>query len=176
MCTCVYIYTCIIFIDCTCLYVIYYILYLYIIFIPIYTTYTPLCIQFPRLVEHNPMIAAECLALIYNNTTPALTSTSITTITHTTLTTTITGEGPSHDTGSGTGNVNLPSEARIQPYLDVLLTMDMNLQNVEVVNKLITLIEVPLEFVYKYITLCMSECTNIKDKYLQVKCMYEYAY
>ena len=155
---------------------------------PYYTLYlpTPLYTQFPRLVEHNPMIAAECLALIYNTTPPILpttlaptttstntsinTNTHTTTHTHTTLTTnaTDTSASTSHDTG----NVNLPSEARIQPYLNILLSMDMNLQNVEVVNKLITMIEVPLEFVYKYITLCMSECTNIKDKYLQVKTAY----
>ena len=122
------------------------------------------------------MIAAECLALIYN--TPPTPSTPVapaptTTNTHATLATNITdiSEGTEAGTDTGTGNVNSSSETRIQPYLDILLTMDMNLQNVEVVNKLITMIEVPLEFVYKYITLCMSECTNIKDKYLQV-CIY----
>ena len=124
------------------------------------------------------MIAAECLALIYNTPTPPstpvaptpTTPTTTHTNTHATLATNITdiAEGTEAGTDTGTGNVNLPSEARIQPYLDILLSMDMNLQNVEVVNKLITMIEVPLEFVYKYITLCMSECTNIKDKYLQV--------
>jgi hypothetical protein len=83
----------------------------------------------PRLVEHNPLVAHECLLRILST-------------------------APEHDKNE---------------YLSCLVSMDMSLHSMEVVNRLATRREALLhpEYVQLFISSCIASCENMIDRHAQ---------
>lgn len=112
--------------------------------------------RLPSLVEHNPSVAIECLLRLMPLASNANSNKN---------------NSSSSSSGGGQRDDSAPaiSASQISDYFSVLVSMDMSLHSMEVVNRLTTAVQLPPEFIHLYITNCISSCENIKDKYLQTR-------
>lgn len=99
------------------------------------------------LVESNPNLAAECFQQLRQPKNIVFKSS---------------GSSSSEESTMDDSNTIA------QDYLQALMKMEISLKTMEVVNKLSTSLDIPFDFIRMYISQCIRDCENTKDKYLQV--------
>jgi hypothetical protein len=70
--------------------------------------------------------------------------------------------------GHNNGNHNRFTDGPANEYLLALLSIEISLKNIDVVNRIISVVQLPMEFIHLYVSNCISSCENISNHYMQV--------
>jgi hypothetical protein len=132
-------------------------------------------LQLAELVEQNPNVAVDCICFVLSGEAAAVPASAI--VKESKLTwpdnnhsnsSSSSSSSSSSANGHNNGNHNRFTDGPANEYLLALLSIEISLKNIDVVNRIISVVQLPMEFIHLYVSNCISSCENISNHYMQV--------